>query len=113
VGCGKRPQAIKDRASLSGTVKFNGQPLPAGTVGLESTVGPAATAISIGDGGFFSTDRAPIGKNLVTVDTRSIQVGNPAAYVPIPDKYSNPRTSELAVDVKPGANENVVIELKK
>jgi hypothetical protein len=34
-GCGHKTQQIKDRASVSGTVTLNGNPLPAGTIGLE------------------------------------------------------------------------------
>jgi hypothetical protein len=112
-GCGHKPQQIKDRASISGTVTFNGSPLPAGTVGLESASGPVSTAIPIGPGGTFSSDRAPLGKNFITVDTSSIHFGNPSAFVPIPEKYNNSRTSGLTVDVKPGANENIDLKLEK
>jgi hypothetical protein len=112
-GCGHKTQQIKDRASISGTVTLNGNPLPAGTIGLESANGAVTTAIPIAAGGTFSSDRAPIGKNLVTVDTASIHFGNPAAYVPIPEKYINSRTSGLSVDIKPGANENVEFKLVK
>jgi hypothetical protein len=112
-GCGHKTQQIKDRASVSGTVTLNGNPLPAGTIGLELANGLVTTAIPIGKGGTFSSDRAPIGKNLVTVDTASIHFGNPAAYVPIPEKYINSRTSGLSVDIRPGANENVEFKLVK
>jgi hypothetical protein len=112
-GCGHKNQQIKDRANISGTVTYNGSPLAAGTVGLESAKGPVSTAIPIGPGGVFSSDRAPLGKNFITVDTSSIHFGNPAAYVPIPEKYNNSRTSGLTVDIKPGANEHVDLKLEK
>jgi hypothetical protein len=112
-GCGNSPQVIKDRAIVSGKVTFGGQPLPAGTLGFESTTGPTTTAVPIGQGGAYSTDRAPVGKVLVTVDTSSIHFGNPAAYVPIPEKYNNSRTSGLTAEIKPGENENVNFDLQK
>jgi hypothetical protein len=112
-GCGRKTQQIKDRATISGKVTFNGNPLPAGTIGLESKNGAATTAIPIGPGGTFFSDRAPIGDNLVTVDTASIHFGNPAAYVPIPEKYNNSRTSGLTVNIKAGSNENIDFRLDK
>jgi hypothetical protein len=57
--------------------------------------------------GAYSTNRAPIGKTLVTVDTYSIQVVDPAAYVPIPERYTNSKTSGLSAEVQPGENRNV------
>jgi hypothetical protein len=111
-GCGNATPTIKDRASVSGIVTYDDKPLPAGTIEFESASGTVSTAIPISKGGVFSTDRAPIGKNLVTVDTTSIRYGNPAAYVPIPAKYNNPRTSELIIEVKPGSNEKVEFNLK-
>jgi hypothetical protein len=62
-------------------------------------------------GGVFSTDRAPLGKNVVTIETASLQFGNGAAFVRIPVKYSDPKVSGLVIDVKPGTNENANFEL--
>ena len=112
VGCGKRPTGPKNRTSISGNVTFNGQPLPAGTLVFHSTERSDVTPIPI-YGGTYSTDRAPIGKNQVTVETSSIKYGNPAAFVPIPARYTEAETSQLSVDVKSGSNENVDFELKK
>jgi hypothetical protein len=71
-----------------------------------------STPMSIANGA-YTTDRAPIGKNSITVDTRSVKAGNPAAYVLIPEKYREPETSGLATEIKPGMNENVDFKLKK
>jgi hypothetical protein len=111
-GCGHPKQVLNNTAHLSGSITFNGNPLPAGTIVLHSTEHSMATPVPIRAGGTFSTDRAPIGKNLVTVDTRSIKFGNPSSYVPIPDKYIEPETSTLTVDVSPGDNSNVEFALK-
>lgn len=112
-GCGPPKQVLNNTAYLSGTITFDGKPLPAGTIVLHSAERSMATPILIRAGGAFSTDRAPIGKNLVTVDTRSIKFGNPPSYVPIPDKYSEVETSKLTVDVKPGSNEGINFALEK
>lgn len=111
IGCGKQAQGPKDRASVSGTVTFNGQPLPGGVMIFHSMERSDVTPISI-YGGAYSTDRAPIGKNTVTVDTSSIPFGNPAAYVPIPAKYAEPQSSGLTTEIKSGDNE-ANFELKK
>jgi hypothetical protein len=105
-GCGGGEQVLPDRATISGTVTFDGKPLVAGTIGFEAADGPVATAASISNGA-YSTNRAPIGKTLVTVDTYSIQVVDPAAYVPIPERYTNSKTSGLSAEVQPGENRNV------
>jgi len=112
-GCAKQAAAPKDRARVSGKVTLGGQPLPAGTVTFKSANSPLSTPASISEGGVYSTDRAPLGKNIVSVDTSSIQYGNPAAYVPIPPKYSFPSTSGFTVDVQPGNNDDVNFALEK
>lgn len=105
-------QVVKDRATAAGTITFDGKPLPAGTIFFLSTNGAADTAVKIRDGAYF-TDRAPVGKNSVIVDTSSIQMGNPAKYVPIPAKYNDTTTSGLSAEIKPGENENVNFSLEK
>jgi len=112
-GCGGTERADEVRATVSGTVTYNGKPLPAGTIVFASAGGNIASTISIGEGGRYSTDRAPIGANLVSIDTSSIQYGNPAKYVPIPEKYADPTASGLTADVKRGDNENVDFALQK
>ena len=113
IGCTRQQQVLKDRATASGTVTFNGQPLPAGTIGFESTANKVTTSVSIREGGKYTTDRAPVGSALVTVDTSSIKYGNPAIYVAIPEKYNNAKTSGLTADIKPGENENIDFTLHK
>jgi hypothetical protein len=112
VGCGKQVKGPKNRASASGNVTFNGQSLPAGVLVFHSTERSDVTPIPI-YGGAYTTDRAPIGKNQVTVETNSIQFGNPAAFVPIPAKYNDSSTSGLTAEIKPGDNENVDFALQK
>jgi hypothetical protein len=112
-GCGKAPPVDTSRTSVSGVVNFAGQPLPAGTVNFEAAQGGMATSTKIGDGGHYSTDRAPVGSTRVSIDTGSVQYGNPAKYVAIPARYADTATSGLTVDIKPGSNENVNFDLTK
>ena len=80
---------------------------------FNSTTSPLATTISIKQEGRYQTDRVPIGNNLVSIETESLQFGSPHLYVKIPAKYADPGQSGLSVDVKAGANENVNFELQK
>lgn len=111
VGCGETKQVLKDRAEVSGTVTFNGKPLPAGSIGFESTERYGRSPASIIDGK-FKTDRAPIGKVIVSIQTSSVQFGAPNLYVPIPAKYEDSSTSGLTAEIKPGVNENLNFDLK-
>jgi hypothetical protein len=113
VGCGGSKQTAPDRAVVSGLVTFNGQPLPAGTIAFASATKYGGASVSITEGGRYTTDRAPIGSNVVSIDTATIKVGNPAAYVPIPARYADTSTSGLKAEIKPGDNENVNFELTK
>lgn len=111
LGCGAEKQIPKDRAEISGTVAFDGKPLPAGSINFESTERYARSPAAIRDGK-FTTDRAPIGKVLVSIQTSSVQFGAPDLYVPIPAKYEDSSTSGLTAEIKPGVNENVNFDLK-
>ena len=71
-----------------------------------------STATNIRAGGKYKTDRAPAGKNLVSIETESLQWGNEGAYIPIPSKYNSPATSGLEVELKAGENENVDFALE-
>ena len=110
-GCGAKQQVDENRTVVAGTVTINGKPIPAGTILFESPEAGTATSAGISDGRYRS-DRVPIGKNVVGIDTASVKYGNPAKFVAIPDKYADSGTSGLTIDVKPGTNENVNFELK-
>lgn len=113
VGCSKHEQTLKDRAIISGVVIYDGKPLPAGTITFQAADGTTTTAVPIREGGKYSTPRAPLGKNAVSISTISVQYGNPAAYVAIPDKYGDPKLSGLTTDVQAGTNQNVDFNLAK
>jgi hypothetical protein len=113
LGCRDAQPAIEGRTIVTGTVTLDGEPLRGGTVTFTSKENSIlSTATNIRAGGKYRTDRAPAGKSLVTIETESLQWGNAGAYIPIPSKYSNPASSGLEVELKPGENENVDFALK-
>ena len=112
LGCGPRQKADPNRAEISGKVTLDGQPLPAGTMTFYSPEKGIGTSFSLRQGGTYATDRVPIGSNLVSIETESLQFGSPSLYVRIPAKYADPAQSGLTAEVKAGANENVNFELK-
>ena len=96
-GCGG-PVKPADRAVAAGTVTYEGAPLPAGTIGFQAADGYTKTSAMIKDGQ-FQTDRAPLGELTVTVDTASVKMGNPSAYVAIPERYLDPETSGFTATI--------------
>jgi hypothetical protein len=111
LGCGPEPQVDKSRTTVSGHVTFDGKPLPGGSITFSSPTTGTGTTMMIGGGGYV-TNRVPIGQNIVTVETESLQFGNAKDYVRIPAEYSDPSKSGLEVDIKAGVNENVDFALK-
>jgi hypothetical protein len=112
IGCGPKPQVDENRSTVSGTITLGGKPLKAGTITFDSTENGMSTAISIGSEGRFSTNRVPLGSNIVTIETESLLDGSPHLYTRIPAKYADPSKSGLSIDIKPDTNENVNFELK-
>lgn len=111
VGCGPKPVVDENRTSISGVVTLNGEPLKAGKIRFDSKDTGRGTSASIRSEGRYSTNRVPLGENIVTIDTEVLQFGSPHLYTKIPEKYADPSRSGLSVDVQPGTNENVNFEL--
>jgi hypothetical protein len=112
LGCGTNAPVDERRTSVSGTVTFDGKPLPAGNIVFDSTESRLSTTATINQG-VYATSRAAIGNNEVSIETESLRYGFPAGYVKIPERYTNPMTSGLTADVKTGENKNINFELKK
>ena len=83
------------------------------SISFDSTETPLSTAISIGEGGRYSTNRVPIGANVVSIETEMLQYGSPRLYTRIPARYADPTKSGLKVDVRPGDNPDVNFTLTK
>ena len=91
------------------------------TIHFDKVKRPEATAVqnnplihhstSIGEGGRYSTSSVPVGEVLATIDTLSIQFGNAAAHISIPERSCDAQTSNLKANVKPGKNETVDFSL--
>ena len=112
------------KAVVSGTVRFKGRPLPAGTVLFHGTDGRVEHSL-ISEEGKYTISDAPIGIVSITVKShgaappklpsskgKSLPIPRELAprdedlrnnhYVPIPDRYLNPDTSGLTFEVHPG-----------
>jgi hypothetical protein len=112
IGCSGGAPKDESRTQVSGQITFNGKPLPAGNLTFKLKDSPLATQVSIKAEGRYLTDRVPIGPNMVSVETESLQYGSPSLYTAIPAKYTEYATSGLEVEIKPGVNENVNFDLK-
>jgi hypothetical protein len=121
VGCNKVNRPL---APLRGKVTFNGKPLRFGGVMIEHDSGQPATGAIQSDGTFtMITDRegegAVVGKHRVRVGCYEGQ--DPTKQLPgversigkllIPARYTAFETSGLSVEVRPGENEPLLLNL--
>jgi hypothetical protein len=127
-GCVKRSNDPKF-APVSGRVTYHGKPLRFGIIGLQPESGQPAQCIIRADGSFTMTTighgaGARIGENWVRIlsyegqDPSLKQKPMSADGSPIlgksliPEKYTSCSTSGITVDVRPGENPPLVIDLK-
>jgi hypothetical protein len=113
LGCGGGPK-LPPMAKVSGTVTFDGKPLPRGMVEFTpegSTVShPLPPAVgAIGSDGRFTmytagVAGAVVGQHKVSVEAREDVDLNKVSWAPsiIPEKYGNPAESGLSFEVKAG-----------
>jgi len=101
-----------------GTVTYKGQPLEKGQIQLLPDNGPAAVGL-IENGNFVvgtnaDGDGAPPGKYRVTVfsykETKN-RFGETTSKAVIPNRYANPDTSNLLVEIPAGGNEAIKVDL--
>ncbi|WP_437188206.1 hypothetical protein SH668x_001637 [Planctomicrobium sp. SH668] len=112
-GCGG---GNDNRASISGSVTFNGEPVEEGSITFIAEKGPSTGgAISNGTYSIPSENGPMLGNNTVHISWnkktgKQIEAGSPTPAgtkiderkEAIPDKYN--KKSELKVDIKSGAN---------
>ena len=112
-GC--KPSHELETAPVRGVVMLDGKPLPSGYVFLSPPKGRVAKGLIQEDGSFtlgtyHADDGAQVGLHPVVVtplpgdERRGVA---PERIVPIPANYSAAASSGLTIDVKPG-DENVV-----
>ncbi|HLJ97017.1 MAG TPA: hypothetical protein VKU02_27885 [Gemmataceae bacterium] len=127
LGCGG---GVRATATVTGTVSYQGKPVPTGTVKFYGPDNQVASA-SIGEDGSYEATNVPLGSVKVAVSTppppppdvvkaakegkRRFGKGNvlsaPTHTVSIPPKYSDPAKSGLGLTVIEGS-QPYVIDLK-
>ena len=105
-GCGGA-----SNATVSGTVTFQGKPLPSGTVAFFGKDNQVASG-AIESDGHYSVQRVPVGPVKISISTppppsqEAAASGMPTLQtIEIPAKYSDPAQSNLTFTVKPGSQE--------
>jgi hypothetical protein len=132
--CGCSGSKVPDTtAEVTGTVTYNGKPVPGGMINFVATKGGYSGGGNIDENGNFKATTVPVGEVKITVDNSMLNRGRgvPAGgrgpglkrpdaagpeevkghYVDIPNKYANVDTSDLTYTVTKGAQKHDV-ELK-
>jgi hypothetical protein len=114
LGCVKRgPRMEAGRGGAKGTITFDGKPLRGGTIVLVSAKDPMRlVAVTIKPDGTFSVADAPTGEVVIAVDNESQKNNNPQAYVPLPAKYKDIKTSGLKGTVVADAGEGQALKIE-
>ena len=115
LGLAVRAEENPKVGQIEGTVRFQGKPLPGGTVSFHPDKGKPFVA-QLQDDGSYTLKDVPVGAMRVTIETESLK--NPAKppkggkkYVPIPRAYADPKTSGLTYTMLEG-RQAFDIELK-
>lgn len=113
VGCG---EAGNPRGTISGDVKYQGQPVTAGEVNLfQKATGVAATAPLDASGHFELDSPMPAGTYNVSVIPpvpKPQPPGTPPEVLPpfpVPVKYQDPAQSDLTAEVRKGENQLAIV----
>lgn len=110
--CHRKATVESNRGPVSGTVTFDGKPIPAGTITMVSTSDAIFRIMAPLKDGTFSVADTPLGTVSVAVDTEPIAGNSPHQYVKIPPRYSKTETSGLSITIPPGGAKDVKVELK-
>jgi hypothetical protein len=114
-GCGSK----SDFAPVHGKVTLDGQPIASGAIMTMPDAGRGAQGV-IKNGQFelgtnSATDGAHVGTHKVAVVAQEAGQGGPegkAGKLLLPEKYTNPGSSGLTIEVKPGVTNTPTLELK-
>ena len=113
-GCGK---PAKKMLTVTGTVNYNGQQLKTGVIKFLAPNGDFATAVIGPDGKFTMTEVVPGEQKVAYVGgpmssgSSDGTVGNAPKAVAVPQKFGEPQTSGVTVNV-PETGGDVTVELK-
>jgi hypothetical protein len=106
------------KVPAEGTVTYKGQPLATGQVQFLSETGTAATGLvengKFALGTLVDGDGAPPGKYRVSVFSYKeikLRGGETITKSAIPDRYANPDSSKLVVEIPEAGNREIKIEL--
>ena len=104
-GCSPQRRQRPGTAIVTGTVKYQGQPVTGGTLTFVSTKDPLDVATcKIRSTGTFAVADAPIGEAKVTIDTESTKPELGDRYIKLPAKYLQAATTDLTRTIEPGEN---------
>jgi hypothetical protein len=112
-GCNRAPKIRPGWANVSGTVTYQGKPLPGGEV----MWCVAKDGISIARGGAIREDGTfaldtPTGPATIAVQVADLKKAQSSRYVEIPAMYADAQKSGLKYEAKEGDNKDVKIDLK-
>jgi hypothetical protein len=112
-GCDHAPKLRPGWAIVSGTVTYQGKPLPGGEVMWCTTKDGAAIVRGgpIGQDGTFMLD-TPTGPATIAIHVSDLKKSQPSRYVDIPSKYTLVEKSGLTYEAKDGANKGVTFKLE-
>lgn len=102
-GCPGTDRRPEPRAGVAGTVTYDGQPLPGGSIAFVSADDPGmrVTCLIRPDGSYAVSD-APVGTVRVAIETDSVRLGDPDNYVAIPARYATSEHSGLTAQITAG-----------
>lgn len=108
LGCSTETPIDPTTAIAIGLATLDGAPITGGMITIisDENASRRATGILRPDG-TFRLASAPVGKCRVVIDTTSVQMGDPAKYMPLPVKYHAPQTTDLSIELQPGKNEQI------
>lgn len=113
-GCSQEAPPDPTTAIAIGSVSIDGKPIPGVMFTLASIENPRRRATGmVRMDGTFRLAGSPIGKCKVVFDNSSMKFRDPGSYVTIPARYNSLLNTDIVIELKPGENKGLVLELTK